>query len=222
MKIRQKPNSGYYLRDVPSTDPELTQTGPNTPMGELMRRFWQPVCLASELTDVPLAIRARADRRQHPFFEYDHVGNVELEEPYARRPRQTERARVQTGPEQDELAASSAGGADREVVEEARPHDGRERNGDDVCPCFFRLIVGIEGSRVGGPARRADEFGGDRIREQTVGSRGFDHAQIRHADGSPPDAFRQVGSRFDAHAALTGEGATIPILSGRRVRPIQR
>lgn len=57
MKIRQKPNSGYYLRDVPSTDPELTQTGPNTPMGELMRRFWQPVCLASELTDVPLAIR---------------------------------------------------------------------------------------------------------------------------------------------------------------------
>ena len=26
-------------------------------MGELMRRFWQPVWLASELTDVPLAIR---------------------------------------------------------------------------------------------------------------------------------------------------------------------
>ena len=57
MKIWQKPNSGYYLRDVPSPDAELTRTDPNTPMGELMRRFWQPVCLAAELTDLPLAIR---------------------------------------------------------------------------------------------------------------------------------------------------------------------
>ena len=57
MKIWQKPNSGYYLRDVPSPDAELTRTDPNTPMGELMRRFWQPVCLASELTDMPIAIR---------------------------------------------------------------------------------------------------------------------------------------------------------------------
>ena len=43
MKIWQKPNSGYYLRAVPSPDAELTRTDPNTPMGELMRRFWQPV-----------------------------------------------------------------------------------------------------------------------------------------------------------------------------------
>tara|TARA_A100001037_G_scaffold83142_1_gene75183 strand:+ start:2607 stop:3956 length:1350 start_codon:yes stop_codon:yes gene_type:complete len=42
---------------MPAYDPELTETGPGTPMGEYMRRFWQPVCLSEELTDVPKAIR---------------------------------------------------------------------------------------------------------------------------------------------------------------------
>ena len=51
------PYSGYYLRDVPMEDAELTHTGAGTPMGELMRRFWQPVCLSSEITDLPHAIR---------------------------------------------------------------------------------------------------------------------------------------------------------------------
>ena len=32
-------------------------TDPGTPMGEYMRRFWQPGCLSEELTDVPRAIR---------------------------------------------------------------------------------------------------------------------------------------------------------------------
>ena len=56
-KTAPRPYSGYYLRDVPEPDAELTRTGPGTPMGELMRRFWQPVCLSSELTDLPHAIR---------------------------------------------------------------------------------------------------------------------------------------------------------------------
>lgn len=29
----------------------LTRVGPGTPCGELLRRYWQPVCLATELTD---------------------------------------------------------------------------------------------------------------------------------------------------------------------------
>ena len=29
----------------------LTQTGPGTPMGDLFRRFWQPVLLAEELPE---------------------------------------------------------------------------------------------------------------------------------------------------------------------------
>jgi phenylpropionate dioxygenase-like ring-hydroxylating dioxygenase large terminal subunit len=58
--IRRKqsiPYSGYYQREIPDPDPELTQTGPGTPLGEYMRRFWQPVCMSARLTDVPHAIR---------------------------------------------------------------------------------------------------------------------------------------------------------------------
>jgi len=51
------PFQGYYRRDVPPEDNRLTHVGPNTPMGELMRRYWQPVCLSSELRDLPLAVR---------------------------------------------------------------------------------------------------------------------------------------------------------------------
>ncbi len=51
------PFQGYYRRDVPPEDTRLTHVGPNTPMGELMRRYWQPVCLSSELRDLPLAVR---------------------------------------------------------------------------------------------------------------------------------------------------------------------
>lgn len=55
--VMSRPYSGYTLRNVPGEDPEVTHTDPGTPMGELMRRFWQPVCLSAELTDVPLAVR---------------------------------------------------------------------------------------------------------------------------------------------------------------------
>lgn len=44
---------GYYANQVPNHDPELTETGPGTPMGEYMRRFWHPVCMSIELTDTP-------------------------------------------------------------------------------------------------------------------------------------------------------------------------
>ena len=52
-----RPYSGYTLRAVPAEDAEITRTDAGTPMGELMRRFWQPVCLVSELGAVALAIR---------------------------------------------------------------------------------------------------------------------------------------------------------------------
>jgi phenylpropionate dioxygenase-like ring-hydroxylating dioxygenase large terminal subunit len=37
----------------------LTQTGPNTPAGELLRRYWQPVALSEELPQdgAPLKVR---------------------------------------------------------------------------------------------------------------------------------------------------------------------
>ena len=32
----------------------LTRVGPGTPMGELMRRYWQPIAAAAELDDNPV------------------------------------------------------------------------------------------------------------------------------------------------------------------------
>ena len=55
------PYSGYLLRDIPAEDPELTHVGPSTPMGEHLRRFWQPVCLSESLTDLPKAIRVMGE-----------------------------------------------------------------------------------------------------------------------------------------------------------------
>ena len=53
--------SGKYLgharRDVPAEDSELTHVGPGTPCGEYMRRYWQPVAMTAEVTELPLAVR---------------------------------------------------------------------------------------------------------------------------------------------------------------------
>ena len=51
------PYAGYHKAGIPVEDVELTHTDPGTPMGELLRKFWQPVCLAEELTELPKAIR---------------------------------------------------------------------------------------------------------------------------------------------------------------------
>ena len=48
---------GYYHRDLPREDTELTHVGPGTPCGEYMRRFWQPVCFLDELKDLPQKVR---------------------------------------------------------------------------------------------------------------------------------------------------------------------
>lgn len=53
----EAPYAGYHKTVVPEEDRELTHTGADTPMGELLCKFWQPVCLSEELTDLPKAIR---------------------------------------------------------------------------------------------------------------------------------------------------------------------
>jgi len=47
------PYGGYYSNRIPGHDPELTESNPGTPLGEYMRRFWQPICMSMELTDTP-------------------------------------------------------------------------------------------------------------------------------------------------------------------------
>jgi nitrite reductase/ring-hydroxylating ferredoxin subunit len=54
----------------------LTQTGPGTPAGNLLRRYWQPVALASELADdTPLPVRIMSE--DLVLFRDDH-GNPGL------------------------------------------------------------------------------------------------------------------------------------------------
>jgi len=48
--------SAYGLK-IPEPDPELTRVGPGTPCGELMRRYWQPICLSADLKDLPKPVR---------------------------------------------------------------------------------------------------------------------------------------------------------------------
>jgi hypothetical protein len=49
--------SAYHHRGLPTEDAEMTRVGPDTPCGEYLRRFWQPVILANELGDLPKRIR---------------------------------------------------------------------------------------------------------------------------------------------------------------------
>jgi nitrite reductase/ring-hydroxylating ferredoxin subunit len=48
---------GAYGRAPQHPNRLLTEVGPGTPLGELMRRYWQPVGLASKLRDLPRPVR---------------------------------------------------------------------------------------------------------------------------------------------------------------------
>ncbi len=50
--------SGYQrIGIVPAENAELTHVGLGTPMGEMLRRYWHPVCLSAELDDLAKRIR---------------------------------------------------------------------------------------------------------------------------------------------------------------------
>ena len=46
-----------YGRQTPPPDYELTCVEPGSPMGELLRRYWQPVCTFDELRDLPKKVK---------------------------------------------------------------------------------------------------------------------------------------------------------------------
>lgn len=46
-----------YGRPAPTYRKELTEVGPGTPMGELLRRYWHPIGLASDATATPRKVR---------------------------------------------------------------------------------------------------------------------------------------------------------------------
>lgn len=55
--MTRRADGSAYGCAIVGPDAELTHVGPDTPAGELLRRYWQPVGLASELRDLPQAVR---------------------------------------------------------------------------------------------------------------------------------------------------------------------
>jgi nitrite reductase/ring-hydroxylating ferredoxin subunit len=51
------PYGGYHQDNLPAETAELTHVEKGSPGGELLRRYWQPVALTSELGEVPLGFR---------------------------------------------------------------------------------------------------------------------------------------------------------------------
>jgi hypothetical protein len=58
--ILTTPYGGYFHREVPEEDTELSHVGPDTPCGEYLRRFWQPICFSDELKDLPHRVKSSA------------------------------------------------------------------------------------------------------------------------------------------------------------------
>ena len=48
---------GYKQSHIPKIDETISQTGPGTPAGEYLRRYWHPVALTSEVSTTPLQLR---------------------------------------------------------------------------------------------------------------------------------------------------------------------
>ena len=52
--------TAYAMRPSASRT-ELTEVGRGTPMGELLRRYWHPIGLVADATDIPRKVRALAE-----------------------------------------------------------------------------------------------------------------------------------------------------------------
>ena len=48
--------TGYAMKPS-TTRTELTSVGRGTPMGELLRRYWHPIGLVTDATDIPRKVR---------------------------------------------------------------------------------------------------------------------------------------------------------------------
>lgn len=73
--------SAYGLK-IPGPDTTLTLVGPGTPCGEVMRRYWHPVCLSEDLKELPKRIRilgedlvAFRDRSGRPGLLFAHCSH---------------------------------------------------------------------------------------------------------------------------------------------------
>src|SRR6185295_7865585 len=54
---KERPMRSAYGFKVPAEDSTLTHVTPGSPMGEVLRRYWQPIALAEDLTDLPRRLK---------------------------------------------------------------------------------------------------------------------------------------------------------------------
>ena len=73
---------GYFHREVPEEDAELTHVGPGTPSGEYIRRFWQPICFSDELRELPRRVKILGEERVVFRGQSGAVGLLELHCPH--------------------------------------------------------------------------------------------------------------------------------------------
>lgn len=77
------PDTGTaYGKPAPTYRKELTQVGPGTPMGELLRRYWHPIGLGADATDTPRQVRVLGedlilfrDKSGRPGLVYPHCAH---------------------------------------------------------------------------------------------------------------------------------------------------
>ena len=62
VKRVEQPFGGYYRQPQVPLDEKLIRVGRGTPGGEYLRRTWQPVCLSSELEDLPLKVTVLGEK----------------------------------------------------------------------------------------------------------------------------------------------------------------
>jgi hypothetical protein len=66
-----------YGRQTPPPDYELTCVEPGSPMGELLRRYWQPVCTSDEVRDLPKKVKLLCEELVVFRDKKGHVGPLE-------------------------------------------------------------------------------------------------------------------------------------------------
>lgn len=54
---RAAPYNGYFRAGAAVEDPELTHVGAGTPCGEYFRRFWLPVALTEQVSELPIVVK---------------------------------------------------------------------------------------------------------------------------------------------------------------------
>jgi len=56
-RFLDRPYAAYLRGPLPREDAELTHVEAGSPAGELLRRYWQPVAISSELGELPMRVR---------------------------------------------------------------------------------------------------------------------------------------------------------------------